>query len=109
MQEIRDIQPTEAGIQALKTDVEFLLDVAERDTGQSGRMRNFLLAWWNAEECGGFDLTDLWNLDMEIVEAIQRILFVLPNYHSYPDRPGYGERFERLARERIAARQGVKQ
>jgi hypothetical protein len=57
MHEIRDMQPTEAGIQALKTDVGFLLDVAERDTGQSGRVRNFLLAFWNAEECGGFDLT----------------------------------------------------
>jgi len=45
-----------------------------------------LSAWWSAEECGGFDLTDLWNLDMEIVEAMQRILFVLPNYHFYPDR-----------------------
>ena len=57
MQEIRDRQLTEAGIQALKADVEFLLEVAERDTGQSGRARNFLLAWWNADECGSFDLT----------------------------------------------------
>jgi hypothetical protein len=44
---------------------------------------------------------------MEIVEAMQRILFVLPNYHFYPDRLGYGERFERMARERIAARQAT--
>jgi hypothetical protein len=36
--EIRDTQPTEAGIQAL-TDVDFLLDVAERDTGESGHVR----------------------------------------------------------------------
>ena len=105
MQEIRGMRPTEAGIQALKADVGFLLEVAERDTGQSVRVRNFLLAWWNAEECGGFDLTDLWKLDMEIVEAMQRILFVLPSYQFYPDRLGYGARFERMARERIAARQ----
>jgi len=72
-------------------------------------VRNFLLAWWKVDECGGFDLTDLWKLDMEIVEAMQRILFVLPSYRFYPDRLGYGERFERLARERSAARQGVKQ
>lgn len=52
-----------------------------------------------------FDLTDLWNLDMEIVEVMQRVLFVLPNYHCYPDRLGYGERFERLARKRIGARE----
>lgn len=108
MQKIRDAQPTEADIRALKNEVEFLLGVAEGDTGQSTRVRNFLLAWWNAEECGGFDLTDLWNVDMEIVEAIQRILFVLPNYRFYPDRLGFGQRFERIARQRIAARQGVK-
>lgn len=108
MQKIRDAQPTEADVRAVKNEVEFLLGVAEGDTGQSTRVRNFLLAWWNAEECGGFDLTDLWNVDMEIVEAIQRILFVLPNYRFYPDRLGFGERFERMARERIAARQGVK-
>lgn len=52
MEEIRNAQPTEAGIQALKTDVEVLFDLAEKDTGQSKRVRNFLLAWWNAEECG---------------------------------------------------------
>jgi hypothetical protein len=45
---------------------------------------------------------------MEIVEAMQRILFVLPNYHFYPDRLGYRERFERMARDRITARQGAK-
>ena len=83
--------------------------MAEGDTGQSDRVRSFLLAWWNAEECGGFDLMDLWNLDTEIVEAIQRILFGLPNYRFYPDRIGFGERYERMARERMAARQEAKQ
>jgi hypothetical protein len=34
------------------------------------------------------------NLDMEIVEAVQR-LFVLPNYQFYSDPLGYDERFER--------------
>jgi hypothetical protein len=24
---------------------------------------NFLLAWWNASELGGFDLTEMWLLD----------------------------------------------
>jgi hypothetical protein len=46
---------------------------------------------------------------MELVEAIQRISFALPNYHFYRDRLGCDEQFERLGRERIGARQGAKQ
>ncbi len=34
-----------------------LVAIAQRDTGQSRRVADFLLAWWNAGECGGFDLT----------------------------------------------------
>ena len=108
MQRVRDTQPTEADVRALKNEVEFLLDIGERDTGQSARVRNFLLAWWNAEECGGFDFTDLWNMDIVIVEAIQRILLILPNYRFYPDKLGLGNRFERLARARIASRNAEK-
>ncbi len=108
MQKVRDAQPTESDVRALKNEVEFLLNVGGRDTGQSARVRNFLLAWWNAEECGGFDFTDLWNMDMEIVESIQRILFILPNYRFYQDKLGFGNRFERLARARIASRNEVK-
>lgn len=37
-----------------------LVQIAKGDTGQNRGVANFLLAWWNAEECGGFDLTDLW-------------------------------------------------
>jgi hypothetical protein len=43
--------------------LERLIRIANRDTGQSRRVASFLLAWWNAEECGGFDLTDLWGID----------------------------------------------
>ncbi|MFC3693087.1 DUF7673 family protein [Chenggangzhangella methanolivorans] len=40
-----------------------LLDVAITDTGQGRRCANFVLAWWNAGQNGGFDLSDLWNVD----------------------------------------------
>jgi hypothetical protein len=33
--------------------LERLIQVAQGDTGQSRIVANFLLAWWNAEECGG--------------------------------------------------------
>jgi hypothetical protein len=44
--------------------------IAQSDTGQSRRFANFLPAWWNAGDCGGFDLTDLWNVDRAIADDI---------------------------------------
>ncbi len=44
--------------------LEKLLNVAHEDSGQGRRVANFLLAWWNAEVHGGFDLTDLANVDL---------------------------------------------
>jgi hypothetical protein len=46
--------------------LERLIEMAQGDTGQSRIVANFLLAWWNAAECGGFDLTDVWAVDTAI-------------------------------------------
>lgn len=43
-----------------------LFAIAKGDTGQAGRVARFLLAWWNASDNGGFDLTDLFYVDLEI-------------------------------------------
>ena len=37
---------------------------AFRDTGGSERVANFLLAWENAPQYGGFDIRDMWGLDV---------------------------------------------
>lgn len=47
--------------------LERLLSHARRDSGQSRRVADFLLAWWNCGGCGAFDLTSLWALDTAIV------------------------------------------
>jgi len=43
--------------EAQRLALERLLDHAQRDSGQSRRIADFLLKWWNAGECGGFDIT----------------------------------------------------
>lgn len=53
--------------------LEKLLNVANSDTGQGRRVANFLLAWWNAEANGGFDLADLANVDRDIGEDMVTI------------------------------------
>lgn len=65
--------------------LERLLKIAKSDTGQSERVANFLLAWWNATNCGGFDLTDLWGLDDEIAQDMATIFQFLMRRNMYPD------------------------
>ena len=69
-----------------------LLKVAQRDTGQSRRVANFLLAWHNAEENGGWDPVDLWNLDAGIADDMLKVMRLVRESHSYPD--GFGFRNE---------------
>lgn len=54
--------------------LERLCVVAQGDTGQSCRVARFLLAWHNAEDNGGWDPCDLWNVDTEIAEDMLTVL-----------------------------------
>jgi hypothetical protein len=48
-----------------------LCTTARRDTGQSRRVADFLLAWYNAAENGGWDPTDdAWNVDTAVAKDI---------------------------------------
>jgi hypothetical protein len=78
--------------------LERLTDIAQRDTGQSRIVADFLLAWWNAGECGGFDLTDLWSVDSEIARDIVEIVRMIAQRHQYPDTLGYRTQFNELER-----------
>lgn len=62
-----------------------LVAIAKKDTGQSCRVANFLLAWWNAASCGGFDPTELWTVDDEIAHDMLTVLRMLKRTRNYPD------------------------
>lgn len=76
--------------------LERLLKIGRSDTGQSRRVADFLLAWWNAGSCGGFDLTDLWAVDTAIATDMVAVVGLIARVNSYPDTLGYGEQFEAL-------------
>ncbi|MBS1815440.1 MAG: hypothetical protein JSS87_11235 [Acidobacteria bacterium] len=78
--------------------LERLLDHADGLSGQSCYVADFLLAWWNAEECGGFDLTKLWALDTAIAADVVTVTGLISRVHQYPDTLGYGPRFNQLIR-----------
>ena len=67
-----------------------LLEVAQRDTGQSSRVASFLLAWHNAEENGGWNPVDLWQLDDAICADVLLVLQLIAREHHYPDDVGFG-------------------
>jgi len=73
-----------------------LIATARGDTGQSRRVANFLLAWWNASDCGGFDLTDFWAVDKKIADDMLATAALIAGHHDYPDSYGLREDFEGL-------------
>jgi hypothetical protein len=78
--------------------LERLIRIAQADTAQSRMTAEFLLSWWNAPNCGGFDLTTLWGVDTEIAADMVTVFALVANCHRYPDDLGYGEEFRRILR-----------
>lgn len=75
--------------------LERLCEIANMDTGQARRVADFLLSWHNAAENGGWDPTDLWNVDDEIAADMLIVLYLVRESHSYPDR-FVGKRIETI-------------
>ena len=78
--------------------LERLIGIARSDSGQSRKVANFLLAWWNAEECGGFDLTDVWGVDAPVAADMVTVFALVAGRQQYPDTLGYGKQFEAMVR-----------
>lgn len=79
--------PGPATVEELEA-LDRLLAVAEGDSGGSRRVADFLLAWWNAGTCGGFDLTDLWGLDLALREDVVAVFGLIARRHEYPNNLG---------------------
>ena len=79
-----------------KSALERLIAHAQRDSGQSAKVANFLLSWWNADSCGGFDLRDMWSCDQDIVDDMVTVFRFAGNNQIYPDRLGYEVQFTEL-------------
>jgi hypothetical protein len=76
--------------------LERLIRIAQGDSGQCRVVADFLLAWWNAAEYGGFDLTELWAVDATIAQDMLAVFAQLLHCRRYPDSLGYGEQFDSI-------------
>ena len=69
--------------------VRRLLTIAKSDTGQSRRVADFLLAWWNGNDLGHFPIEHLWNVDAAISADMVTIL----SYLSHQPNAVYADAF----------------
>lgn len=76
-----------------------LIEHAKGDTGQSRRVADFLLAWWNPAQCGGLDLTSIWVCEDDIVEDMVIVFAFVARNSAYPDSLGFEEDFVAIVQE----------
>ncbi|MXS77958.1 hypothetical protein ABF87_08280 [Nitrosomonas sp. JL21] len=81
---------------AERAALERLIRIAKAHTGQSRRVADFLLAWWNAGSCGSFDLTALWALDDAITADMAIVFAFIARVSKYPDSLGYEADFKAI-------------
>ena len=66
--------------------IDRLIAIARSDTGQSARVADFLLAWWNGPDNGHFPILHLSNCDAVIGEDMVLIMAYLAQEPPvYPD------------------------
>ncbi len=82
-----------------RASLERLIRIARGDSGQCRVVANFLLAWWNAAEYGGFDLTESWAVDSKIAVDMLSVFAQLLHWRRYPDSLGYGSEFETIVNQ----------
>lgn len=69
---------------------ERLLKIARSDTGQARRTAAFILAWWNADSLGGFDLANLFAVDQAIANDMGTVF----NCLARQSQPFYPEEYK---------------
>src|ERR1700722_19868194 len=91
-----------AGLEALAR----LIEIAQRDTGQSRRVADFLLAWHNAAENGGWDGPDSWGVDRNIADDMFTVLHLIRAEQRDPDDRGFKDEMQRIWQQCRSGRQG---
>lgn len=76
----KPVPPTDKEIAALRQ----LIVIAKSDTSQSSKVADFLLSWWNAEECGGFDMRNIWGVDRRIADDMVTVFGLVRRVHLDP-------------------------
>lgn len=93
--DIREARANRRGIHPRMTAqqndaLDRLFEIAiHSDSGGAARVANFLMAWWNAGDYGGFDFTDFWNVDDNILRDFFIVLPFIAANRTYLDEDEY--------------------
>lgn len=84
----------------VRSAVGRLIVIAKSDTGQSRRVADFLLAWWNGADLGHFPIEHLWNVDRAISADMVTIIAYLAQQPCavYANAFGFDDEITDLAR-----------
>ena len=75
-----------------KATPERLLRIVQAETGEWGITAESLLSWWNARNCGRFDLTWLWEVDPQTEADELKVIGFVVGCRPYSDDLACGER-----------------
>jgi hypothetical protein len=83
-----------------RPSLERLLQVAvEISTEEARRVADFLLAWYDAGTCGGFNIPAAWDCNPSIRhDMVVVFAWVISSSGLYPEALGYGDQFKAIAR-----------
>jgi len=79
--------------------VERLLAFAMGKGLQNSIVADFLLAWWDAERFGRFDLQRTVALNDTSLEDIAALSTFVARYATHPEALGYGQQFNAIIRK----------
>jgi hypothetical protein len=101
-----DIPPRRPMIRSVAFDeigpaIGRLLEIARSDTGQSQRVADFLLAWWNGDDLGHFPILHLCNCDAILGEDMLAILaYLVQQSTTYASAWGYDAEMRALVEQK---------
>jgi hypothetical protein len=76
--------------------VHRLIGLARDDSRQARQAANYLLSWWNAETCGGFDIKDLHEADPAVAGDIVMVTMYVAKHNKKPTDYGLDQEFAQL-------------
>ncbi len=77
----------------VKSALNRLIDLARSDTGQSARVTNFLLAWWDGDQWGHFPLTDLFAVDRDVAADMATVFEFLGQHGGAVYIDAFGDQY----------------
>jgi hypothetical protein len=86
LSQLREIYGADSPTEEERATILRLVKLAQGCTEQSGRVANFLLAWWDAGLCGGFDFANLSGIDQAVARDMVTVFWLVARCDKHPNQ-----------------------